>query len=157
MNSIMAETIKESSWEDVERYTQQLAQQVNESGFKPDYILGLSRGGWVPAVLLSHLVDWKPFASIDVKWSEDGRTRTIAENPHINRRVIPGTHFLLIEDMLETGRTAAVVRDFLTGYRAADVKLACYFARDFSEVKPDFVLTEGLTHEVLFPWEKFRE
>lgn len=142
------------SWVSIEKYTQSLAAIINKSDFKPEYIVGISRGGWVPAILLSHLMAWTPFASIDVK--KEGEERRVAENPLINWPALKGKRVLLVEDMLETGKSAQVAREFLEQY-GADVRLACYFARNYSEVKPDFVLREGMKREVSFRWERFRE
>ena len=46
-----------------------------------------------------------------------------------------GKNVLLVEDMLETGLSAQVARQFLEQI-GSDVRLACYFTRDFSEVYP---------------------
>jgi len=146
--------LDEPSWNDVEKYTKALADNIKESGFKPDYLVGISRGGWLPAALLSHLMSWKLFVSIDVK--KEGTERKVAENPQINWSALKGKKVLLVEDMLETGKSAQVAREFLE-QNGADVRLACYFARDFSEIEPNFVLQKGIKKEVLFPWEKFRQ
>jgi len=142
--------------DEVREYTHVLADQIKQSGFEPDYIIGISNGGWMPAIYLSLLMKWKPFASLDVTKTEDGKRRIVGENPHIDRTSIKGKSFLLVEDMFETGLTAKAAKRFLKSLGAADVRTACYFARDFAEVKPDFVLRDGVTHEVFFPWERFR-
>lgn len=141
--------------DEVREYAHALADQIEQSGFEPDYVIGISRGGWRPAIDLCLLMKWKPFVTIDVKKAEYGRI--VGENPHINRASIKGQSFLLVEDMFETGLTAKGAKRFLESLGAKDVKTACYFARDFAEVKPDFVLRDGVTHEVFFPWERFRK
>ena len=42
------------SYEDVKAQVLHLAQQIQECGWKPDYVVGLTRGGLLPAVMLSH-------------------------------------------------------------------------------------------------------
>lgn len=140
------------SWEDVEQYTQALASKIKGSDFEPNFVIGISRGGWVPAILLSHLLSWAPFASIDVK--KEGSTRRVVQN-HLNREALEGRKVLLVEDMLETGQSGQAAKEFLEGC-GAEVMLACYCTRDFSEIAPNFSLVEGLTYEVNFPWERFR-
>mgnify|MGYP001557959608 CR=1 FL=1 len=147
--------IENPSYVDVEDYTKELADQIAQAGFEPDYTIGMSRGGWFPANFLSFRMNWKPLASIDVKRTGDGDGRVLGDNSHINTATLNGKCVLLVEDMLETGRSAVVAREFLEGH-GATVRLACYFARDFSEVKPDFVVQDGITNEVFFPWEKSR-
>lgn len=42
------------SFEDVKSQVLALAQLIQKSGWRPDYVVGLTRGGLLPAVLLSH-------------------------------------------------------------------------------------------------------
>ena len=142
------------SWKDVEKYTSALSELINASGFEPNFIVGISRGGLVPAVLLAHLMTRIPIASIDI--IKEGQERKVVSNPQINWAAIDGKKVLLVEDLLETGRSAHVAREFLER-NGANVRLACYFTRDFSEEKPDFVLQRGIKKEISFPWERFRE
>ena len=41
----------------VKTWTHDIVRAMNHDGFKPDYIVGLTRGGLVPAVMLSHYLD----------------------------------------------------------------------------------------------------
>lgn len=47
---------KTLSWNDIESYVHELAFQINKSGWRPDYIVGITRGGLTPALLLSNLL-----------------------------------------------------------------------------------------------------
>ena len=44
------------SWQDIEDMISDIAQQiaVDGDGFKPDYVVGLTRGGLILATMLSH-------------------------------------------------------------------------------------------------------
>jgi uncharacterized protein len=41
------------SWQDVERQTQEILRQLQHDAWRPDYVVGLTRGGLVPANLIS--------------------------------------------------------------------------------------------------------
>ena len=41
------------SWQDVERQTQEILRQLQRDAWRPDYVVGLTRGGLVPANLIS--------------------------------------------------------------------------------------------------------
>ena len=41
----------------VKAWIHDIVRAMNHDGFKPDYIVGLTRGGLVPAVMLSHYLD----------------------------------------------------------------------------------------------------
>ena len=43
------------SWKDVEKMCTQLITQLYKSNWTPDYIVGITRGGNVPATILSNM------------------------------------------------------------------------------------------------------
>lgn len=55
------------TWDGAESLTKSLASNISASGFSPDYIVGLSRGGAIPAILFAHLGLWKPVLMIGVR------------------------------------------------------------------------------------------
>ena len=44
------------SWDDVEHMCQQIALQMYKDAWRPDYIVGITRGGNVPATILSNML-----------------------------------------------------------------------------------------------------
>lgn len=51
----MTTRIIKYSWQDVEKAVQDIAMQMYKSNWRPDYIVGITRGGLVPSVMLSHM------------------------------------------------------------------------------------------------------
>lgn len=45
------------TYRDVESLTSEILRQMNRDSWRPDYVVGLTRGGLLPAVLLSHYLD----------------------------------------------------------------------------------------------------
>lgn len=45
------------SWQDIQRMTQDILRQMYNHGWRPDYVIGLTRGGLVPANLISQYLD----------------------------------------------------------------------------------------------------
>ena len=43
------------TWNDVERAVREIAMKMYKDNWRPDYIIGITRGGLVPAVMLSHM------------------------------------------------------------------------------------------------------
>lgn len=140
------------TWEEVERLTLELAEKLGE--YKPDFVIGISRGGWIPAVLLSRLKGGWSLIPIDIV--KIGEERRVSGLFALDSSVLTDKNVLLVEDILETGRSLIVAREFLER-NGARVKTTCFFTRDFSEVKPDYVIAEGLTYEVVFPWERLKK
>ena len=45
------------TWQDIERQTQEILRQITLSDWRPDYVVGLTRGGLVPANLISQYLE----------------------------------------------------------------------------------------------------
>ena len=61
------------TWHDVQRQTQEILRQMQKESWKPDYIVGITRGGLTPSNLLSQYLDVTMF-TLDVRLrdSNDG-------------------------------------------------------------------------------------
>src|SRR6056297_840771 len=44
------------SWEDIERQCQSIVNQIARDTWRPDYVVGITRGGNVPATIISHML-----------------------------------------------------------------------------------------------------
>lgn len=54
---------------DVKRYVHDILRQIALDGFKPDYVVGITRGGLSPALMISHYLDI-PCQTLKVSLSE---------------------------------------------------------------------------------------
>ena len=45
------------TWQDVQRQTQEILRQLQHDAWRPDYVVGLTRGGLVPANLISQYLE----------------------------------------------------------------------------------------------------
>lgn len=59
------------SWGDIEGATLELARSIVASGWRPDYIVGITRGGAIPAVLLSQFFK-VPMRPLEVSLRDGG-------------------------------------------------------------------------------------
>ncbi|KKR27625.1 MAG: Phosphoribosyltransferase [candidate division CPR2 bacterium GW2011_GWD1_39_7] len=131
------------TWQEFEEELNTLSQKID---FTPDIIVGIVRGGLVPARLLSKSLKVKDMYCLTVKKVGEERKVMSEIKEDFNNKNI-----LLVEDMLETGRSLKVAEDYLLN-KGANVKTVCFYVMSISEIKPDFYLKEV---EVLpvFPWE----
>ncbi len=44
------------SWQDIERQCQSIVNQIAKDTWRPDYVVGITRGGNVPATIISHML-----------------------------------------------------------------------------------------------------
>ena len=130
-------------WKQFDKEIRSLAVRID---WKPDAVIGIARGGVVPAVLLSKFLKVKDMYVLKVR-REGTERRIMAE-------IVPdvaGMHILLVEDMLETGKSMIAAKEYLEE-RGVEVKTTCLYTMPQSEIKPDFSLKE-ITEVVPFPWE----
>jgi xanthine phosphoribosyltransferase len=45
------------TWQDIENQTQEILRQLQRDAWRPDYVVGLTRGGLVPATLISQYLE----------------------------------------------------------------------------------------------------
>lgn len=61
------------TWNDIESGCIEIARQLYRDSWKPDYIVGIARGGAIPATLLSHFLG-VPMQTLDVSLRDSGVT-----------------------------------------------------------------------------------
>ena len=131
------------NWDEFDKEIRELGRRID---YQPDAVIGIARGGVVPAVLLSKFLKVKDMYVLKVR--REGTERRIMAEIVPN---VSGMRILLVEDMLETGKSMVVAKEYLEK-KGAEVKPACLYTMPQSEIKPDFSLKE-VTAVVPFPWE----
>lgn len=135
------------SWEKVDEALKKLAETVGRE-FCPDFIVGVARGGLVPAVKLSHMLGAE-FRTVHVKYYE-GRKRLA--RPKLISDVGPlKGKVLVVDDVSDTGESLRFVVDRLAK-RGAEVKVATIACKPCSKFKPDYFAFKT-EKWIVFPWE----
>jgi hypoxanthine phosphoribosyltransferase len=131
------------NWDEFELEIDRLAKKVTAA---PDIIIGIARGGVVPAMLLSKRLRVKDMLVLKVR--KEGNERKVVGDIVTD---VSGKSVLLVEDMIESGKSLIVAKDYLEK-SGATVRTACLYTMPLSEMQPDFFL--GQVQEVQeFPWE----
>lgn len=109
----MKKPITHPSWTQIEKGCARLALDVIKSGFEPDYIVGVSRGGLIPAVIISNIIDVSVIPVSYSSRSGKGNNKN-HENilPTIYGNIESGTgslspapSILLIDEIADSGNT----------------------------------------------------
>lgn len=130
-------------WEEFQSEIKALAAKIDVS---VDIIVGIVRGGVIPARLLSSELGTEEMYFLTVKKS--GKDREVVSDILEN---IAGKQILLVEDVLESGRSLIAAKQFLER-KGAVVKTACLYTMEASEIKPNYSLKE-INQAIAFPWE----
>lgn len=146
------------TWEDIDVHVNSIVFDMYKNNWKPDYIVGLTRGGLIPAVLMSHRLDI-PMKALKVSLrdhtDDNDHDWTMAEDAQT------GTNILVIDDINDTGATLNwIVNDWkLDQLPNHNVKFAVLFDNLSSEFgqEVDYCATEINKAEqnewIVFPWE----
>ena len=89
------------SWQQVQGAVLEIARQMSAHNWKPDYIVGITRGGAIPAVLLSQYTGI-PMRPLQVSLRDHGDCVSdlgMAEDAYNNKQI------LIVDDINDTGAT----------------------------------------------------
>jgi hypoxanthine phosphoribosyltransferase len=148
-------TFKTVDWDHVYSLLLEIADRVKERGFEPDIIVGISRGGLLPARILSDLLDNPNLANVKVDFYVD--VYQTKEAPVITQPVsvsVKDKRLLVVDDITDTGQSFRLVWGTLM-QEASEVKAATLYHKPWSCFTPDIYARETKAW-VIFPWE-YRE
>lgn len=133
--------------------SKQVAKNVNNSGYKPDLIVGLARGGWVLARILCDLVGVKDLLSLKVEhWgvtaTPDGKAK-LKYPFHID---LTGKRVLVVDDITDTGESMCEAVDYIRTLNPSKIKTATLRHITGSKFVPDYFAEEIAWRWVIFPW-----
>ncbi|MCE4612846.1 MAG: hypothetical protein F7C07_03315 [Desulfurococcales archaeon] len=143
------------TWEDVERTSQDVAYKIKQSGFMPDIVVGILRGGVVPARIISDILGVDDIAVIEVKLYKDFTTR--GARPYLRQPVtipLKGRRVILVDDVSDTGLTLELALQAINLYMPTAVKTATLYIKPWTKIVPDYY-SEITDKWIVFPWEKW--
>ena len=118
-------------WIIVEYLVSILVEKIKKSDIKYDMIVGINRGGLIPAVMLSHKLEL-PMITM------------MPDDVLINDK-----HYLIVDEIYDTGKTIQQIQrvnpsaDFAVLYHNVDLPLLKFYG-----------LKTALDKWLIFPWEK---
>lgn len=141
------------TWADVQRAAEQVADKIREDGFNPDIIIAVSRGGFDPARIICDQLNVRNLASLQIIYYSGLNERL--ENPIVLFPLnadIKNLKVLVVDDVSDTGHSLMVVKKYIEGKGAAEVKIASLHHKPWSEFEPDYY-SEVVDKWILYPWE----
>ena len=143
-------------WKEMRRDVNTLCREVMLDKFDPDVIIGVSRGGLLPGVMMSHWMN-KPFKPIKAAlrdfpdWEDYLPRKT-------DKRV------LIVDDVCDSGKTFEKINDYITGPRKGDpmeiqcdVRFAVLWWNNEISFEPHYYAQECAKNSediwIHFPWE----
>jgi len=108
--------------------------EIRTAGDTFDYIVGVLRGGILPAVRLSHKLPGDPEV-VSLSWSHNKENREC--NVWIPEEIQNGKKVLLMDDIIDTGRTTnEIINDW--GITRNQIKISCLILNTYQDIVPDY-------------------
>lgn len=128
-------------WQDIDYFCLEIAHAAKNKNIEE--VVGISRGGLIPGVIISHLLG-VPFSSF-IWETRDGERKDVSKVYHYN-----DPKYLIVDDMVDSGRTMLDIMSL-----APEATTAVLFNK-----KEDIVLDivgqdlYNASEWCVFPWEK---
>lgn len=139
---------------------QTIAKQIQDSGFAPDYLVGIVRGGSVPAVYLSHKLK---IPVVMVAWNTRDSTEFGKESiTWIPEDLLKGKRVIIVDDIVDGGHT---IKELLDDWQTSvvqpipqeNIRVAAMWYNTAQDVAVDFYHKTIDRNEdprwIIFDWE----
>ncbi len=151
------------NWQEIDFLAQRLFHLVKNDKYEPEIILGISRGGTIPARLLSDMFEAEiPFksekitsilATMQIKFytgiAETHARPMVAQDVAVE---IYQKRILLIDDLVDSGESIQCALDYLNFKNPKEIKVATLLRKPYSKIIPNYFVEET-TAWVVFPHE----
>ncbi len=141
------------TWSSFGDASRALAMQVAASGYRPGIILGIARGGLIPAAAMAYALEVKNVFMMSVEFYTGIDERLefpVMLPPLLNAIDIKGASVLVVDDVADTGETLKLVMDFCADH-VAEVRCAVLYEKPRSVVKCAYVWRRT-DRWIEFPW-----
>lgn len=137
------------SWDVLHHDTRELCRQLIDRGEKWERIVAVTRGGLIPAAVLARELDIRIVDTICVVSYAGDEAQEQGEARVLKAPLGDGTGCLLVDDLVDTGRTASKIRESMP-----QAFFATVYAKPEGRPLTDLCIREiPQTTWVRFPWD----
>ncbi len=146
-------------YDDIANYAYQTALKIRESGWRPEAIIGIARGGWVHARIQCDLLGVKNLHSVKVDhWgvtaTKDGKAKLSC--PLVGD--VEGMKVLVVDDITDTGESLMTAVEHIKEVgKPAEVRTATLMHIVGSKFTPDYFGVEVTWAWEIWPWNFYED
>ena len=144
---------KVPTWSQIYDMLLNIAQKIESQNFRPDIIVGIARGGLVPARILTDLLETPQLGFIEVEFYKD--IQKTLQKPILKQTLATPVSYkktLIVDDIADTGESLKLAEIHLQLQGASQIKTATLYQKPQSTTTPDFY-EKQTSSWVVFPWE----
>ncbi len=148
-------------WRDIEHWSKDIVRKVVESSYEPEIVIGLARGGLVPARLIADYLNIKDLYAVKTEhWgltaTPDGKAK-LAQGLQVD---IAGKKILAVDDITDTGQSLKLAVEHIAKQKPAAIKTATLLHITHSNYVPDYYSEEVPEDNwtwFIFPWNVYED
>ena len=162
------------TWADIEYQTQEILHQIFiKDSWRPDYVVGITRGGLVPANLISQYIGCRmETLKVSLRDGTECESNLWMAEDAFGHEMYKPKNILIVDDINDTGATLNYIReDWMSGCLPKDkrwkevwgnnVRVACLYDNESSKSKLDVTYSAVTINKadkdvwIVFPWESW--
>ncbi len=149
------------TWSDIDRWADSIALQIERADRSPETIVGLTRGGWIPARLLADRLGVKHLAAVRAQhWGVTATRNGSAEITEGLSRPLTDRKVLVVDDITDTGQSLRLAIDHVQESHPALVESATFLHIERSTYRPTYwaeVVPKETWTWFIFPWNYWED
>ncbi len=141
------------SWDQSYHMTFYLFEKITNDGFYPEVIVGIARGGWIPARLLADFYGNRRTANIKIEFYDN--TSRATEEPIITQEIsenVKDKIVLVVDDVADSGKSLKAAVEHIKQMGPKELRTATLYFKRHSIIKPDYYIKETQSW-IVYPWE----
>lgn len=142
------------TWNRFYALARRLAQRVHESGYRPDTIVAIGRGGYLPARILSDFLGIMDLTSFKIEHYTATRKSRRAVVRYPLSADLTGRRVLLVDDVSDSGDTFTTALEHVRGCgTSTEVRTAVLHHKTVSRYAPDYYVHRVVKWRwIIYPW-----
>jgi uncharacterized protein len=152
---------RQPNWADIDRWAARVAQEVLGGDAVPETIVGLTRGGWVPARILADLLGVRRLVSLRAQhWGVTATPDGAASVTEGLSGPVDEQNVLVVDDITDTGESLALAVKHVHQAGAERIETATLLHIGHSRFVPTYFAEEIPRNSwawIVFPWNYWED
>ncbi len=148
------------SWNEIENWCEKINEKMIAE-YRPDVIIGMSRGGLVPARILSDMLVLKELFAVKTEhWGLTATKDGKAILKYGLNASIEGKKVLVVDDITDTGQSMLIAKEYAEKLKPSELKTATLLHIGHSSFKPDYYaefVDDKQWTWFIFPWNVYED